>query len=106
MISILRLIWGLISRILPGLATVLVSATSLLVASSAARALAVSAAIFAFVAWLPMPGWLDAIPSLVSSIPASVVYVMGYARVGEGVTIVLGALVVRFAARLALQVLS
>lgn len=106
MIAILRLLWGLISRLLPGFASAVGSATGLLVASAAARAVAVSAAVVAFVMWLPMPGWLQSLPSLASSIPGGVLYVMAYARVKEGVTIILGAMVVRFLARLALKVIG
>lgn len=106
MLSLLRLLWGLVSRVLPGIAASVASATGLLVASSAARSLAVGAAVVAFMLWVPMPSWLQSVPSLVSNIPAGVVFAMGYAKVKEGVTIVLGAMVVRFLARLALRVIS
>lgn len=106
MIALLRLVWGLISKVLPGLALTAGSATSLLVASAAARAVAVSAAIVAFVLWMPMPSWVLAVPGLASNIPPSVVFLMGYARVKEGLAIVLGAMVIRFVARLALKVIA
>lgn len=106
MVAILRLLWGMISRLLPGLVTAVGSATGLLVASAAARAVAVSAAIVALILWLPMPSWLQSLPSLAASIPPGVVYAMGYARVKEGVTIILGAMVIRFLARLALRVIG
>lgn len=106
MIAILRLLWGLVSRLLPGIVTSIGSATSLLVASAAARAAAVGAAVTAFMIWLPMPAWLTAIPGLAASIPSGVVYMMGYARIKEGIAIILGAMVIKFLARLALKVIT
>lgn len=103
---LLALIWGLVSRVLPWLLSVASSITTALVASSAARALAIAAAITAFVLWMPMPAFLDALPGLVAGIPDGVVFAMSYARVGEGVAIVLGAMVIRFVARLVLRAIS
>jgi hypothetical protein len=101
--AILRLIWGLISRVGAWALPLWSSLTGLLVASAAARFLAVSAAVTAFVLFVPMPSWLDALPGLVAAIPPSVVYAMRYAHVADGVTIVVGALVIRFVARLVLR---
>lgn len=103
---ILGLIWGLISRAIPWLLSAVASATTAVVASRAATTVAVAAAITAFVLWMPMPGWVQQIPALVSQIPPSVVYVMGYARVAEGVTIVVSAYVIRFVARLVLKAMT
>jgi Protein of unknown function (DUF2523) len=106
MVAILKLIWRVISKVVPGLGMAMSSATGLLVASAAARALAVSAALVAFVLWMPMPAWLASIPGYAAQIPVEVVYVMQYARIKEGVTIILGAYVVRFLARLALRAIG
>lgn len=103
---ILALIWGLVSRVLPWLLTAVSSATTAVVASHAARFVAVSAAITAFVLWMPMPAWLSGLPGLVAAIPPEVVFVMSYAHVGTGVSIVVGALVIRFIARLVLKAMN
>lgn len=103
---LLRLLWGLLSRLLPGLFTAVGSATAFVSASAAVKASVTAAAIAAFVLWLPMPVWVASIPSLVAAIPDPVVYVLGYARAAEGMSIVLGALVIRFVARLVLRALS
>lgn len=99
---LLGLIWGLLSRGWHWLLAAVGSATGLVVASTAARAAAVTAAIVAFVLWIPVPGWVDQIPALIAAVPAEVVYVARYARVGDGLTIVLSAYAIRFAARLVL----
>jgi hypothetical protein len=106
MVAILRLIWGLFSRFGAWILPIASSLTGLLVASAAARFVAVAAAITAFVLWMPMPSWLDAVPGLVGAIPSSVVFAMSYARVGEGVAIVVSALALRFVARLVLKALA
>lgn len=106
MVAILRLVWGLLSKVLPSIGLAAASATSLFVASAAARALAVSAAILAFVLWLPMPTWVSNLPVLVAGIPEGVVFLMSYARLKEGVAIVLGAMALRFVARLVLKAIS
>lgn len=103
---LLRLLWGLLSRVIPGIGLAVGSATALVSAAAAVKAAATAAAIAAFIAWMPMPSWVMSIPSLVGSIPETVLFAMGYARVAEGVGIVLGALVVRFVARLVLRAID
>lgn len=106
MVAILRLIWGLLSRALPALALIGTKVTAVFTAAKAAHAVLKAAAIAALLLWLPLPGWLTSIPSYVGAIPAEVVYLMEYAKVKEGVAIVVSAMVLRFVARLLLKVLD
>lgn len=106
MVALLRLIWGAVAGSLPPMVAALAQAWSIFMAIRAVQAIAKASAIVALILWLPMPPFITAIPGLVAQIPESVVYVMEYARVKEGVIIVLGALVVRFIARLMLRSLD
>lgn len=62
-----------------------------------------AAVMAAFVLWLPLPVWLEALPGRIASLPSGMVWLLGLMRFKEGLAIVIGCLVFRFLARTVIE---
>lgn len=79
----------------------------LVMASSQAVVWLVRAAVIvAIILWLPLPSWLTGLPSLLSSMPSGVTWLLDVCEFKTGLGIVLGAYVLRIILRMSLRVVS
>lgn len=79
----------------------------LVVASSTAAMWAVRATVVvAIYLWMPLPGWLLALPGQLDSLPAGLVWLLDVCEFRTGVGIVLGAWGLRLVVRLGFRLLG
>lgn len=57
----------------------------------------------AFILWLPLPGWLVALPGRIAAMPAGMAFLLKLVEFRAGLGIVVGALIIRFISRLVLE---